>query len=254
MKNSKWTFYAVIIAVNCFNNLHSWISPFIIGLVIAEMAQLGIFQKIEGTTKGFVLKIALIAVGLLFFVADYWFINGNGDSVFLVGFSHVSMDDRQRLPRYDEVNINYLVVGTCLIAYLELSAGLRWFFGSPPFAFLGRISFGMYLLHPLVIPSVGSLIAYYIFNPAFELDRDLASCLTVIMILICSSIASWVFYYVADKPSIELGRYFEGYFFSKNLSLKELKARLTMSGSSDTVYEEVGSADSDQIVVKVLDD
>lgn len=254
MKNSKWTFYAVIILVNCFNNLHSWIAPFIIGFVIAEMTQLGIFMKLEATTKGLLLKILLIAIGLLFFIADYWFINSDGQSVFLVEFSHVSINDGPRLPRYDEININYLMIATCLIAYLELSPGLRWFFGSPPFAFLGKISFGMYLLHPLVIPSAGSLIASYLFNPELGLHRDIASFLTVLSILLCSSVASWIFYYIADKPSIDMGRYLESYFFSKNLSTKELRARFTNSDSEHTIYEEVQSVSSDDVEIKVADD
>lgn len=45
--HQKWIFYLVIIFFDWLNSLNSWLSPFAMGLWIAEVAQTGFYKRIE---------------------------------------------------------------------------------------------------------------------------------------------------------------------------------------------------------------
>jgi peptidoglycan/LPS O-acetylase OafA/YrhL len=148
--------------------------------------------------------------------------NDQGQCYFLIFLSNISFSTNRvdKNPMFNELNLNYLVIGTCLITYFELSPGMRSFFESKPLEFLGKISFGVYLLHPLVILSFGSLVAAYMFNPEYGISANIASLITKLSIATVSSFAAWIFYYLADRPSVSIGRRLEVLFHNGIQGLK----------------------------------
>jgi peptidoglycan/LPS O-acetylase OafA/YrhL len=181
-----------------------------VGLLIAEMTQDGVFQKLEASESVGV-KFRLAYVFFMAIIAHIYR-NDQDQSYFLIFLSNISFSTKRadKYPMFNELNLNYLIIGTCLITYFELSPGMRLFFESKPLEILGKISFGVYLLHPLVIPSFGSLVAAYMFNPEYGINANFASIVTKFAIAWFTFVSSFQFYLFVDKPSVMIGKWLEG--------------------------------------------
>ena len=102
----------------------------------------------------------------------------------------------------------YTLGGTFLIFGIVLSDWLQWFFSLRLFAFIGHISYPMYLIHLQLMASAGVAIYKKLYYSA-QLSHG-ASALTMLAIYTIIIIPlSWVGVPLLDKPSITVGRWME---------------------------------------------
>jgi peptidoglycan/LPS O-acetylase OafA/YrhL len=104
-----------------------------------------------------------------------------------------------------------VTAGALVVAAPLLSTSVRRPLESAVLAFFGRISFGLYLTHVLVIASLGSGIFLHL----VRIDGwtiHAAAVVAAVVVFCVSLITAWVMYYVADRPSIALGRRVSDWF------------------------------------------
>ncbi len=95
------------------------------------------------------------------------------------------------------------VAAALVVAVPLCSPMLRRWAGARPLAWLGRISFGLYLTHMLVTASLGS--AAYV-TLRHTLAHDAAAVIASTVTIVASLLAGWGLYVAADRPSVALGR------------------------------------------------
>jgi peptidoglycan/LPS O-acetylase OafA/YrhL len=140
---------------------------FVVGILLAQYA-FPIRQLAARIPKAG--RFAAILLSLLLYAQAHLFPGAIKDSLILIGASGI------------------IVAG---LSEPILSRALNW----PIFQFLGRISYSIYLLHGTIL-----FILVYIFFGHVPLGW------LFLPLLICVLIASTAFYYLVEKPSMQLGR------------------------------------------------
>jgi peptidoglycan/LPS O-acetylase OafA/YrhL len=107
---------------------------------------------------------------------------------------------------------------------------------------MGKISFGVYLLHPLIIPSFGALMAGIVFDPARGVNIKLAETIVMAWTITLTTLISWLFFYIADKPSISFGLLAERLFIGDDFQFKSSKLG-TMLRKVDSRLDEMDTID-----------
>ena len=108
------------------------------------------------------------------------------------------------------------IAAALVVAVPLLSSPLRRWADVRPLAWLGRISFGLYLVHMLVIASVGSGL-YVILRRSAGWTHDLAAAAAAGVTLIVSPIAGWGLYHAVDRPSVRLGKWVVAVLFTRQI-------------------------------------
>jgi peptidoglycan/LPS O-acetylase OafA/YrhL len=104
-----------------------------------------------------------------------------------------------------------LIAAALVIAAPLLSATVRRPLDARPLAFLGRISFGLYLVHVPVICSLGAWIyLHLVLGGGWGLYT--AAAIASLGCVVVSLILGWVMYHVADRPSIAIGKRVSDWF------------------------------------------
>lgn len=106
------------------------------------------------------------------------------------------------------------VAGCLLIGATAFSHTLQRFFERGVFSFLGRISFSLYLLHLVVICSLGCYL-YVALRQGAGVGHHGAAAVAFLASVAASVAASWVMYRLVDKPTIWLTRWGYETFFRK---------------------------------------
>lgn len=109
------------------------------------------------------------------------------------------------IPGINDVKLVYIYLGVSFIMALLLSSkSLQWLLSRKPMLFLGKISFSMYLLHPLVLGSFSILcytaLSSYMGHPA-------AISITFITSLLIIFGASYLYYRSVDSWSIRAAKH-----------------------------------------------
>ena len=105
--------------------------------------------------------------------------------------------------RLPGVVLTQTIAAALVVAVPLLSPTLRRWGTARPLAWLGRISFGLYLVHMLVIASAGSA-AYAALRPRWS--HDAAAAAASALSLALSLLGGWALYRLADRPSVWFGR------------------------------------------------
>ncbi|MEP3479990.1 MAG: acyltransferase [Fuerstiella sp.] len=96
-----------------------------------------------------------------------------------------------------------LFLSAAVAAYVTVSQPAAGFFARRIPVFLGKISFGLYLIHLPLICSV----AYPLYTTFSEyLPVQLASIVSALMIAALSILGGWVLWFLADRPAIVFSR------------------------------------------------
>ena len=145
-QRNRWTFYLAA-AVFFFN---SYYLAFIIGMVFADTFnnKMPLFK----TSNKMILSIILI-LGL--FLGSYPVSTVPNDSLY--GFLNNGL--------FQTPKMTYHIIGAGMIMYVLLNS--RWLqniFSSPVPAFLGKISYSLYLIHFLVISSFTSALFLFLYS------------------------------------------------------------------------------------------
>ena len=212
--HQKWLFYSVIILIDWLNSMNSWLSPFAVGLWIAEVAQTGFYTRIEKGLKGYIVRGVLFSIGFTCVLLDAFRGKETQNWFNTFTFDNNGIVQNHDLPAYDQMLPLTLVSGACLMLLLETSSWFRFMFGNPIMEFFGKISFGVYLLHPIIVVSFGSWLVAKYFDPAAGYSSSAATAIVFLALFAAVIPCSWIFFYVADKPSIWIGRQVESVVFS----------------------------------------
>jgi peptidoglycan/LPS O-acetylase OafA/YrhL len=145
-----------------------YLSFFVVGILLAQHA-LPIRESLSRRPK--ILRVTGILLSLLLYSLAHLFPGALKDSLLLIGASGI------------------IVAG---LSEPALAKALNW----PIFQFLGRMSYSIYLLHGTIL-----FILAYAFYQRVPLEWLFLPFLT------CVVIASTIFYYLVEKPSIQLGRW-----------------------------------------------
>ncbi len=107
--------------------------------------------------------------------------------------------------------VSQTAAAALVVAVPLLSPTLRRWADTGPLPWLGRISFGLYLAHMLVLASAGSA-TYVALRPRWSHDAAAAAASAVTVGL--SLVGGWALYRLADRPSVRFGRWAVDVLFS----------------------------------------
>ena len=106
--------------------------------------------------------------------------------------------------------------GAVIITAVLFSPALQRILESKPFVFLGKVSFALYVVHMLVIVSLGSW--FYIVLRHASLGHAASAICAALLTIAASLLVAWGLYYIADLQSIRLGKAVERFFLQKTNS------------------------------------
>ena len=101
------------------------------------------------------------------------------------------------------VSLGPTVAAALVVAVPLLSPPLSRALSTRSLAWLGRVSFGLYLTHMLVIASVGSAAFVAVRR---SVSYDAAAVVASAVTMAVSLFSGWALYHAADRPSVWLGR------------------------------------------------
>ncbi|AKB75557.1 acyltransferase, putative [Methanosarcina lacustris Z-7289] len=184
---NRWTFY--LAATVLF--LKSYYMAFIIGMVFADTFnnKMPIFK----TGNKIILSIILIS-GL--FLGSYPISPLTNDSLY--GFLNTGF--------FKTAYVTYHIIGAGMIIYVLLNS--RWLqnvFSSPVPAFLGKISYSLYLIHFLVMSSFTCALFLVLYPILPYGTAVLISCFVSVLLIIP---LSYLFYKYVDKAGVKLSKLF----------------------------------------------
>jgi peptidoglycan/LPS O-acetylase OafA/YrhL len=99
-----------------------------------------------------------------------------------------------------------------LIAATTFAPRLRQFLAAPVFAFLGRVSFALYLLHTMILCSLGSFL-YLALARGWTWPHHAAAAAASATTIAASFLAAWAFAHAIDRRAIVMGRRIDEWLF-----------------------------------------
>jgi peptidoglycan/LPS O-acetylase OafA/YrhL len=105
---------------------------------------------------------------------------------------------------YNSIDVAPAAAAVLLVTAVVFCPRLASWLEMRPFVWLGKISFGLYLIHLLVILSAGCSM-YVTLRGDYGLTHFPAAAVSSGCVVALSLAGGWVMYHVADRPSIVLG-------------------------------------------------
>ena len=100
-------------------------------------------------------------------------------------------------PLWDSIGAVLVIIG------ITANGKMRFFLETRTFAFLGRVSFGTYLVHWPVLMSLGCGLYLLLRNIGFE--HDASALFAGLGYVLVTIFLAWLLYHCADRPAIWLG-------------------------------------------------
>ncbi|KAI9004038.1 hypothetical protein BC832DRAFT_621430 [Gaertneriomyces semiglobifer] len=188
-------------------------TTFVIGLLVAEYDHAGLWARIRSSRRVKLWRAILVALILSSFYLPGVFSFIANCTMFDIWSGRFGRASGALL------NIPELYSGIGILILCEISPGLQRLLSSRPLKHLGRISFGLYLLHPVVYFTVGSLVGIW----AFDLDNIGIAGQAIFVYL--GSLAGFLFFgelfaSSIDRWSIDFGRFVESRSLKRSWSMK----------------------------------
>lgn len=166
----------------------------------SEPMYLGIFMFFAGSLISHIKIQMSKALSLVILIAGIYFAGYHYDSY---SYNIIASNITPRYSYYSQ-NLSYALSG--LLICLSLTA-LPWGIISKnkgPLVFLGKISFSLYLVHLIVIYTIGSLVFNKLINKGIGYTNS--AILSTILIIITCIIFSTIFYICIDRPAVRISR------------------------------------------------
>ncbi|KAI9089646.1 acyltransferase family-domain-containing protein [Phlyctochytrium arcticum] len=186
--------------------IENFLADFMVGLWIADLANAGALARLMKSrwiwpTRILVTLITILSVipspAFEKFIMSWAFDTYNG----VIG--------RVNRPNFWEFEISYFFAASAFIFLVEISPGVQRFFELSPIRALGRLSFGMYLLHPVVFLTFGSSMIHFAFGILGSWPHFLKLLIAYLGTIIITLMAAWCFSKTFDQWSIDFGRWLE---------------------------------------------
>ncbi len=193
---SAWRWLAYVVAGIASIGLHQiWLNAFIAGIVLCDLR----VNHLEGLRLG----LELWVKGLEGIRNSRWLaVVGTVVLVTLVGY--YCRRTPVEVGSDPGTDIAYIFLSFLTIAWVQFSWVIRRLLASAPFAFLGRISFGVYISH---FPFIFSASAAFYLGVVPWLGHLGTAFLTALLTIPAVIALGTLFYYGADKPSLPLSRW-----------------------------------------------
>jgi len=197
-KRKKLTVFILFFIINVFWNDILY-SSFILGMIICFL-QIN-SKKYLAVAGSAYTKIFLLLTGL--YLASFPFIK-DGTILNKTIYGIIFIKNIANLQEH------YYILASCLLLMLILnSEKIKYFFSSKPFTFLGKISFGLYLIHLPLIFVISTRIYRFFYKYFFDAVNIP---LTFVISLVCLFAFSWLFYrfidYYAIKWASQIAKFF----------------------------------------------
>ncbi|KAJ2990002.1 hypothetical protein HDV02_004656 [Globomyces sp. JEL0801] len=196
---------------------HLWTSHFVVGVIFAEMANTGTFDKIKASKITPIFNILLLALGVFLAIDSPYSIGGKSHD----WIKQYQVDHRLKFgdwETYDDASERpfVLLLSTVIMFIIETTDFLQWMFGSAPCVFLGRISYMCYLFHPFFNYSVQPRIVDAL-DPKTVSGQILIPLICTTLVLLISEVLVRLF----DEPTLVVIRHMYKAIFVKDWTSKK---------------------------------
>jgi len=179
----RWVFYAAVLFVCSALSLY-WIDAFILGALLCDLyvtkPTFAKSETVKRATHRIFNALSHPVASVILFVP----------TLAMIG-----------LPSYQ--GVFHLLIATALTGFVVVNDLSRRIFSSRILIFLGKISFGFYLGHPLVIAVLGNPIFAFLVRYCSPTLAALVSCL---LLGFCSIGFGWMIWRLADYPAVNLSK------------------------------------------------
>ncbi|KAJ3320923.1 hypothetical protein HDV06_004701 [Boothiomyces sp. JEL0866] len=97
-----------------------------------------------------------------------------------------------------------IFLGACIILFVESTPILQTILNTPIFDFLGKISFGLYLVHGVVLSTVISKVVVSLIQSGHTLQ--FTQIISFLVFWVLSITFGWIIYKFVDMPSVRLSK------------------------------------------------
>lgn len=185
---NRWLFYLAVGAVFVLT-VRVYMLDFLIGVLLADL-----YARNERLARPFRLPGV---VGLAVVAAAAYAISVKPAGEYKSEYPIVAKPVLKR-------EVYETAAGLALIGATAFCPLLRRLFGCRPLVFLGKLSFGLYLVHLVLICSLGCTV-YLKLRAGPGLSHHGAAGWAVTATLAASGVAAWLMYKLVDQPTVSLG-------------------------------------------------
>ncbi|KAJ3106683.1 hypothetical protein HDU97_005835 [Phlyctochytrium planicorne] len=220
------------IATFCFYTLTSQKTLLVLGMILADLAAMGVFKKLRKLHP----KLNfLIVIGSFSFVALLLHIFQTNP--YFLEKRTVGLKILVHKPLTEDLNT---ILAFFAVFILEISPWLQFTFGSPLFRFFGKISFMVYLLHgPLMCTIYENLLTGLLAQPDVGCNIYTILLFVYLPYMVVLIITSWLAYITVDVLSVDLsnkiGKWFISLTVNKTLASSKSKGDLLFGGDGEEV-------------------
>ncbi|KAI9135883.1 hypothetical protein BKA69DRAFT_1129683 [Paraphysoderma sedebokerense] len=213
------------------------------GLLYCDLSLSGYFKKLRHANKYLVtsLKVSLFAV---FYLSQFPTIQPKLKRLFIpylfagysIGYSN------NELPWY-AARIEVILPAAAFILLAEISPIIQRIFSSRCIVWLGKVSFGLYLMHGVVLHAIMPSILIPIIE-VYKWQKVPTIVFGFAIYLSLSLTFGAAFYRIADLPSVKISRWIEGCLFNEKARGYRLEFQLLKDGykkftSKITVFDDI---------------
>ncbi|KAI8894747.1 acyltransferase 3 [Globomyces pollinis-pini] len=196
-------YFIIIVALLLSLFGHLWTAHFIVGLIFADLSNRGVFKKLMTYKLTYLCSTLAILLSLFLSIDSPYSIGAianasvknlqvNSQMIFGAWETYYGSDERPMV----------LLLCTAVMFAIETSSWLQWILGSKPFVFLGRISYMLYLAHPIFNYSIHQLL-----YKAIDSTTPVGSACLFVVTTSCACLFSEILVRIIDEPVLKLLNY-----------------------------------------------
>lgn len=188
---------------------------YVIGLWLADLHAAGFIRKIQDHWKPTVaLECALMALALAFMAGGGAVATPANEDIgkITVFAGKFGWDPTLTWPQY--MFMANWIPPACILAWIELSHAMQWFASWGLFTWLGKISYGFYLMQFITIYAIMPPVVIHLLNEGKSYWSAIVP--AYIICLLFNIFVAWVSYHLLDRVGLKLGKWiWDGFFVSK---------------------------------------
>lgn len=209
----RYTVYFLVCVALWFTNSPNML--YVIGLWLADLNAAGYIRRVQDHWKPTVLLECCLMALALAFMAGGGHVSTPVNEVFgkiTVFDGKFGWDQTLTWPQY-MFPANW-IPPACILAWIELSHAMQWFASWGIFVWLGKVSYGFYLMQFITIYSIMPPLVIHLFNNGNSYWDTIIP--AYIICLLFNIFVAWVAYHLLDRVGLKLAKWiWDGFFVSK---------------------------------------